>query len=172
MDNETLRVILGQFVELRKDISAVSSGQEEPKNDVSAAKNNTEDKISAVKRDIEDKVSAVKKDIKDKIHNSISALETKINVGQRELKQEMSDINEELMNDICAIRSSQSEFEERMTCTLDIHLQSETIRVEEQAQELRKETSISVGILTRTYKPRGKALHRLLCATGRPQGRI
>jgi hypothetical protein len=39
MNDETLQVILAQFVKLKKDISAVSSGQEKIENYVSVMKN-------------------------------------------------------------------------------------------------------------------------------------
>jgi hypothetical protein len=49
MDNETLQVILGQFAEVKNDISAVSSGQEELKNDVSVINKNIQNSNSFVK---------------------------------------------------------------------------------------------------------------------------
>jgi hypothetical protein len=56
--------------------------------------------------------------------------------SQGELKQEISDIKEELKNGICAVWSSQSKFKERITCMLDTQLKSVTTQVEQQAQEL------------------------------------
>jgi urate oxidase len=78
MDNETLQVILEQFVEVRNNISAVSSGQEELKNDVSVINKNIQNSNSFVKNEKFD-------------------LETKINAGQGEMKQEISDIKEDVM---------------------------------------------------------------------------
>jgi hypothetical protein len=67
MDNETLQVLVGHFVELKDKLSAVAAGQEELKNDMKS-------EIRAVKNDIENSISAVK--------GNISALETKIKAGQ------------------------------------------------------------------------------------------
>lgn len=123
MDNETLHVILGQFVELKRDIIAVSSGQGKIENNISA--------MNDIENKIHNSMCAVK--------NDISAMETKINTGQGELKQEILDIKEELKNNICAIGSSQSGFEDRMTCMLDTQLKSVMTWIEQQAQGLRED---------------------------------
>jgi hypothetical protein len=51
------------------------------------------------------------------VRGNISALETKINAGQEELRQEISDFQER-------IRAGQADFEERVTCTVDTQLKN------------------------------------------------
>jgi gas vesicle protein len=98
MEEETLQLIIRHLNRLktdiindvRIDINTVYDGQEELKNDIG-------NRISAVKNDIENSISAVKNDIQNSISNvwgNIRALETKINAGQEELRQEISDFQE------------------------------------------------------------------------------
>jgi hypothetical protein len=100
------------------EVSAVSSAQEKIDNDITIMKNGMKVDISAVKNHIEDKIqnsiSAVKGDV--------SAMETKINAGQEELRQEICAFQER-------IKAGQAEFEESVTCTFDTQLKSVTIRV-------------------------------------------
>jgi hypothetical protein len=58
-------------------------------------------------------------------------LETKINAGQEELRQEISDFQER-------IRAGQAEFEERVTCTVDTQLRNMSSMVEQQTRNLRE----------------------------------
>jgi hypothetical protein len=129
MGNETLQVLVGHFVELKDkinavktDMSAVTAGQEELKNDM-------ESEISAVKNDIENSISAVT--------GNISALETKINAGQEELRQEISAFQER-------IKAGQAEFEERVTCTADTQLKNVTSMFEQQTHNLHEDLSRNI----------------------------
>jgi predicted nuclease with TOPRIM domain len=56
----------------------------------------------------------VKNDIKNSISDNICALETKINAGQEELRQEINAFQERIKN----IEAGQAEFEEMVTHTL------------------------------------------------------
>jgi gas vesicle protein len=93
MEEETLRLIIRHLNELKTDISTVTAGQEELKNDMKS------------------EISAVKNDIENSISDNISALETKINAGHVELRREISDFQER-------IRGGLAEFEERVTRNL------------------------------------------------------
>jgi polyhydroxyalkanoate synthesis regulator phasin len=73
------------------------------------------------------------------VKDDISAMETKTNAGQEELRQEISAFQER-------IKAGQAEFEERVTCTLDTQLKSVTTRVEQQAQELRDDFSKEIQV--------------------------
>jgi ribosomal protein L34E len=63
---------------------------------------------------VTDEINAVKNDIENSISDSISALETKINTGQEELRREISVFQERIKN----MEAGQAEFEERVTRNL------------------------------------------------------
>jgi gas vesicle protein len=69
------------------------------------------DIINEIRIGIKSEIRAVKRDIENSISDNMSALETKINAGQEELGQEISDFQER-------IRAGQAEFEERATRNL------------------------------------------------------
>jgi hypothetical protein len=117
LDNETLQVLVGHFIELKDEINAVTAGQEELKNDMKS-------EISAVKNDNENCISAVK--------GNVSALETKIHAGQDELRQEISVFQER-------VRAGQAEFEKRVACTVDTQLKNVASMVEQQTRNLRED---------------------------------
>jgi archaellum component FlaC len=64
MDNETLQVLIGHFVELKDKINAVKMDINDVKTDISNVKtelkNDMKSEISAVRNDIENSISAVK----------------------------------------------------------------------------------------------------------------
>jgi gas vesicle protein len=87
MEEETLQLIIRHLNGLKTDI------------------------INEIRTGIKSRRSAVKNDIENSISDNMSALETKINAGQGELRQEISDFQER-------IRAGQAEFEERATHNL------------------------------------------------------
>jgi archaellum component FlaC len=78
MEDEKLQLIIGLFGELMKDINDVKTDINNVKEEL---RNDMKSKISAVRNDIENSISTVK--------GNVSALETKINTGQEELRQEI-----------------------------------------------------------------------------------
>jgi SMC interacting uncharacterized protein involved in chromosome segregation len=63
---------------VKADISAVTTGQEEFKNDVSAGQEKVENDIRVMKNDVEDRILNSISTVKD----DLNAVELKINVGQ------------------------------------------------------------------------------------------
>jgi chromosome segregation ATPase len=109
MEEETLQLIIGHLRELKSDlngvkmdISAVNAGQEELSTEMNAVYARQEDlkvEMNAVyagqeelKNDMKSEISALRNDIENSmstVKGNISALETKINAGQEELRQEI-----------------------------------------------------------------------------------
>jgi gas vesicle protein len=136
MEDETRQLLNRLFSELKTgqdelkmEMNAVYDGQEELKNDI-------ENSISAVK----DEISAVKNDIENSISDNIIALETKINAGQEELREEINAFQERIRN----IEAGQAAFEERVTCTVDTQLRDMSSMVEQQTRNLREDLSRNI----------------------------
>jgi predicted transcriptional regulator len=69
----------------------------------------------------------------------MSALETRINAGQEELRQEINAFQERIRN----IEDGQAAFEERVTCTVDTQLRNMSM-VEQQTRNLREDLSRNI----------------------------
>jgi hypothetical protein len=78
---------------------------------------------------VKTETGALKKEIKDKTEISVSAMETKINAGQEELRCEVSAFQDK-------ISATQDEIEERIADTLEEQLKGVTTRVEQEAKIL------------------------------------
>jgi chromosome segregation ATPase len=150
MDNETLQVLIGHFVELKDKINAVNAGQEELKTDINGVKAD----ISAVtagqeelKNDMKSEISAIKNDIE----NSISAVKGEISAVKNELGQEISAFQE-------IIKAGQAEFQERVTCTVDTQLKNVSSMVEQQTRNLREDLSRNIEATRQDFETQLLAL--------------
>jgi hypothetical protein len=143
MMDATLHLMIEQLKEMK---SAVNAGQEELKtemNAVNAGQEELKTEMNAVNAGQEElktemnAVSAGQEELKNDRKSEISALETKINAGQEELRQEISAFQER-------IKAGQAEFEERVTCTVNTQLKNVSSMVEQQARNLRADLSRNI----------------------------
>jgi hypothetical protein len=92
-------------------------------------------KLSAGQEAIKNDIKGELNTIWDKMENSINTMETKTSPNQKKMK---NDIQEQVRNDISAIRYSHVEFEEKIMDKLDKHLKGIVTVAEQQTQKLCK----------------------------------
>jgi uncharacterized protein YoxC len=83
MDNETLQVLIGHFVELKDKMNAVSAGQEELKMDINGVKTDIS-AVTAGQEELKTDINGVKTDING-VKTDIGA----VTAGKEELKNDM-----------------------------------------------------------------------------------